>query len=106
MVSPVRVRVSPSTKGCTTAVLATGGAGWYVVLNADDGRSFFFAHLKTNSITVKPGQRVAQASTIGLVGTTGDSSGPHLHFEIWEGGWRDRKGHPVDPLAQLRAWDH
>jgi murein DD-endopeptidase MepM/ murein hydrolase activator NlpD len=81
------------------------GAGWYVVINGDDGRSYFFAHLKSGSITVRPGQRVAAATTIGQVGSTGASSGPHLHFEIWEGGWRDRKGRPVDPLEQLHAWD-
>ena len=80
------------------------GAGHYVVINADDGRSLFFAHLKTGSITVAAGTRVVAGSTIGAVGSTGSSSGPHLHFEIWEGGWRDRGGKPVDPLPQLRAW--
>lgn len=82
-----------------------GGAGYYIVINADDGRSFFFAHLQKGSITVQQGQRVAEATTIAGVGTTGASSGPHLHFEIWQGGWRDRKGTPIDPLPQLRTWD-
>lgn len=80
------------------------GAGWYVVINADDGRSLFFAHLQTGSITVAAGARVEAGTPIGRVGTTGSSSGPHLHFEIWEGGWRDRGGHPIDPLPQLKAW--
>jgi hypothetical protein len=80
------------------------GAGWYVVLNADDGRSMFFAHLQTSSIPVRPGERVTAGQAIGRVGTTGSSSGPHLHFEIWIGGWRDRGGTPIDPLPQLRAW--
>jgi murein DD-endopeptidase MepM/ murein hydrolase activator NlpD len=81
-----------------------GGAGWYVVVNADDGRSFFFAHLRTGTVTVSPGGRVNAGNVIGQVGSTGSSSGPHLHFEIWVGGWRDRGGHPIDPLPQLRAW--
>jgi murein DD-endopeptidase MepM/ murein hydrolase activator NlpD len=97
--------VSPRPGVVAFVKFQEGGAGWYVVINADDGRAFFFAHLKTGSITVKPGQRVGEATTIGQVGSTGASSGPHLHFEIWEGGWRDRGGHPIDPLAQLRAWD-
>ena len=80
------------------------GAGNYIVINADDGRSLFFAHLQDGSTTVAVGTRVVAGSTIAAVGTTGSSSGPHLHFEIWEGGWRDRKGHPIDPLPQLQAW--
>ena len=81
-----------------------GGAGWYVVINADDGRSLFFAHLQTGSISVTAGSPVRAGSQIANVGTTGSSTGPHLHFEIWEGGWRDRGGHPIDPLPQLKAW--
>jgi murein DD-endopeptidase MepM/ murein hydrolase activator NlpD len=81
-----------------------GGAGWYVVVDADDGRSLFFAHLKTGSIVVSAGQRVSAGTQLGQVGSTGSSSGPHLHFEIWEGGWRNKGGRPIDPLAQLKAW--
>jgi biotin carboxyl carrier protein len=81
-----------------------GGAGNYIVINADDGRSLFFAHLADGTTTVTPGQTVTAGTTIGAVGSTGSSSGPHLHFEIWEGGWRDRGGRPVDPLPQLQAW--
>ena len=81
-----------------------GGAGQYVVLNADDGRSMFFAHNQTGSVPVRPGARVAAGDLLARIGSTGRSTGPHLHFEIWEGGWRDRGGRPVDPFAQLLAW--
>ena len=81
------------------------GAGWYVVLAADDGRTLFFAHLVAGSVTVAEGARVAAGQQIAQVGSTGSSTGPHLHFEIWEGGWRDLGGHPIDPLPQLLAWD-
>jgi murein DD-endopeptidase MepM/ murein hydrolase activator NlpD len=81
------------------------GAGWYVVLAADDGRTFFFAHLQEGSIPVPQGARVAAGQPIGRVGTTGSTTGAHLHFEIWEGGWRDLGGRPIDPLPQLLAWE-
>src|SRR5207244_2123574 len=82
------------------------GAGRYIVENAVDGRAFFFAHCRTNTIAVTPGQAVAAGASLCGVGHTGDAEGPHLHFEIWEGGWRVDKGsHFVDPLPQLKAWD-
>jgi hypothetical protein len=96
--------VSPLNGTVAFVDFQKGGAGWYVVINADDGRSLFFAHLRTGSITVTPGSPVGAGSQIADVGTTGSSSGPHLHFEIWEGGWRDRGGRPIDPLPQLKAW--
>ncbi len=81
------------------------GAGWYVVENAADGRAFFFAHCRTNSISVSPGQAVAAGARLCGVGHTGDAAGPHLHFEIWEGGWRvDSHSRFVDPVPQLKAW--
>jgi hypothetical protein len=82
-----------------------GGAGYYVVLNADDGRSMFFAHCQEGSVTAVKDTRVAAGAPLCRVGSTGRSSGPHLHFEIWEGGWRDRGGTPIDPLPQLRGWE-
>ena len=80
-----------------------GGAGQYVVLTAEDGRTMFFAHMQTGA-SVTPGQRVGAGTTLGRVGSTGASSGPHLHFEIWLGGWRHQGGKPIDPLPQLQAW--
>ena len=96
--------VSPLNGTVAFVDFQKGGAGNYIVINADDGRSLFFAHLKTGTTTVTPGSPVRAGAQIAEVGTTGSSSGPHLHFEIWEGGWRDRGGHPIDPLAQLKAW--
>ena len=97
--------VAPTAGTVAFVDYQAGGAGHYVVLTAEDGRTFFFAHLQTGSIAVSKGQRVPAATTLGRVGSTGASSGPHLHFEIWVGGWRHQGGKPIDPLAQLRAWD-
>jgi murein DD-endopeptidase MepM/ murein hydrolase activator NlpD len=80
------------------------GAGWYIVLDGnDEDRDYVFMHLRRGSITVAAGQPVAAGQAIAQVGNTGSSSGPHLHFEIWVGGWYDG-GEPIDPLALLREW--
>jgi biotin carboxyl carrier protein len=82
------------------------GAGFYLTMDAADGRSFFFAHCQKDTFAVTVGQAVAAGQQLCRVGHTGDASGPHLHFEIWVGGWRrDKASAPVDPLAQLQAWD-
>jgi murein DD-endopeptidase MepM/ murein hydrolase activator NlpD len=99
--------VAPMSGTVTTLAFQASGAGQYVVMRATDGRSFFFAHLVAGSTAqLKVGQGVSAGQQLGRVGSTGESSGPHLHFEIWEGGWRvNPDSHPVDPLAQLLAWD-
>ncbi len=80
------------------------GAGRYIVLDADDeDHDYVFMHLKTGSITVEGGDRVRTGQVIAEVGNTGSSSGPHLHFEIWVGGWYTG-GEPIDPLPLLRSW--
>jgi len=81
------------------------GAGWYIVLNGDgEGRAYVFMHLRTGTIRVTPGQHVSAGTQLAEVGTTGASTGPHLHFEVWVGGWYVPGGHPVDPLPLLKAW--
>jgi len=81
-------------------------AGYYVVENAADGRAFFFAHCQKGSIAVAPGAPVSAGQRLCLVGHSGDASGPHLHFEIWLGGWRvDKNSYFIDPLPTLESWD-
>ncbi|MDB5194809.1 MAG: hypothetical protein JWN50_823 [Parcubacteria group bacterium] len=57
-----------------------GGYGNYIVVSHANGTQTLYAHLSKNNTTV--GQRVIQGQVIGAVGTTGKSTGPHLHFEI------------------------
>jgi biotin carboxyl carrier protein len=81
-------------------------AGFYLAMDAADGRSFFFAHCEKDTFAVTVGQAVAAGQQLCRVGHTGDATGPHLHFEIWINGWRrDKTSVPIDPLAQLQAWD-
>jgi murein DD-endopeptidase MepM/ murein hydrolase activator NlpD len=94
--------VSPY-RGVVTAVqYQARAAGHYVVIQAED-YDYVFMHLRAGSILVREGDRVRTGQRIGDVGSSGGSSGPHLHFEIWVGGWY-AGGHPIDPLALLRSW--
>jgi murein DD-endopeptidase MepM/ murein hydrolase activator NlpD len=81
------------------------GAGHYVVVRGDDTRDYVFMHLLDGSLAVQKGQAVAAGQQLGAVGSTGRSSGPHLHFEIWPDGWYSSKASkPIDPLPDLLAW--
>ncbi|MBN2225570.1 MAG: peptidoglycan DD-metalloendopeptidase family protein [Deltaproteobacteria bacterium] len=57
-----------------------GGYGNLVVLRHSDGYETYYGHLSV--ISVKVGDKVAKGKKIGLVGSTGKSTGPHLHFEV------------------------
>jgi murein DD-endopeptidase MepM/ murein hydrolase activator NlpD len=74
-------------------------AGGNVVVIRHEGVPGVFAtrydHFRRGSISVKPGERVRQGQVIGKVGSAGNSSGPHLHFEVWGKTWYD----PVEPWA-------
>jgi murein DD-endopeptidase MepM/ murein hydrolase activator NlpD len=81
-------------------VVSAGWSGSYgneVVIKHGDGNYSQYAHL--SSLSVSAGESVRVGQQIGLSGTTGNSSGPHLHFEIRTG---PSYGSDVDPLAYLR----
>lgn len=82
-----------------------GGAGNYLVIDGDQiKQDYVFMHLQAPA-PVSVGQVLVTGQKIGKVGTTGSSSGCHLHFEIWVGkGWYSG-GSPIDPLATLQYWD-
>jgi murein DD-endopeptidase MepM/ murein hydrolase activator NlpD len=75
-----------------------GSFGYQVVIRHSDGRYTQYAHL--SAISVKSGQTVGGGQRIGRSGSTGNSTGPHLHFEVRTG---PGFGSDVDPLAYLRA---
>ena len=77
----------------TTASYQAGGAGYYVSINHLDGFSSIYMHM--THYVVSAGQTVSQGQLIGYVGSTGISTGPHLHFGI------SYAGTYVNPLAYI-----
>lgn len=96
--------VAPVAGTVTRKANQPAGAGIYLVIRGVDGRDYVFMHLRRGSVRVAAGASVAAGQQIAQVGSTGRSSGPHLHFEIWVGGWREPGGAPIDPLPQLQRW--
>jgi len=56
--------------------------GNHIILDLGDGRFGFYAHLKPGSLRVKVGERVKQGQVMALVGNSGNSTEPHLHFHV------------------------
>jgi murein DD-endopeptidase MepM/ murein hydrolase activator NlpD len=65
-----------------------GGYGNWVRIRHQNGWETGYAHMSRYGKGIKAGQRVAQGQVIGYVGTTGRSTGPHLHYEVWLRGSR------------------
>ena len=99
--SGIDISASPGTCIQATADGVVSFSGWtlnsgYVVaLEHGLGFSTIYAHNKKNAVSV--GQKVKRGDTIGYVGSTGQSTGPHVHYEVWE------KGKHVNPQKFLRG---
>ena len=65
-----------------------GGYGNYVKLQHADGKLTYYAHLKKGTVAVKSGQQIKCGQKLGQVGSSGYSTGPHLHFEVRSGSSR------------------
>ena len=86
--------VPAAAAGTVVTAQAQGGYGLTVVVRHPNGFESRYAHL--SSLGVKVGDAVAQGQQLGRVGSTGRSTGPHLHFEVTEAGRR------VDPEQFVR----
>jgi murein DD-endopeptidase MepM/ murein hydrolase activator NlpD len=86
--------IRAADSGTVTFTGWQGGYGNFIIVNHGNGMITRYAHC--SSINVSKGQQVARGETIGTVGSTGRSSGPHLHFEILSGGSFQ------NPLSYLR----
>ncbi len=99
--SGIDISASPGVSILATADGIVSHSGWtphsgyVVVLEHGCGFSTIYAHNKKNA--VKVGQKVSRGDTLGYVGSTGKSTGPHVHYEIWE------KGRSVNPKKYLQG---
>jgi murein DD-endopeptidase MepM/ murein hydrolase activator NlpD len=90
---------TPVVAVANATVRSTEYAGAYgnrVILALEDGTEIWYCHL--TSFSVSPGETVTGGQQVGTVGSTGNSTGPHLHLEV-----RPGAGDAVDPYAALVA---
>jgi murein DD-endopeptidase MepM/ murein hydrolase activator NlpD len=73
-----------------TAGFGEGGYGHHVIINHSFGYKTLYAHMVR--IKARPGQKVIRGEVIGYVGSSGKSTGPHLHYEVI------RRGQKIDPV--------
>ena len=73
-----------------------GGYGNTIIIDHGNGVASLYAHMRSGSLMVSAGQTVSRGQSIGRVGTTGLSTGPHMHFETRV------NGTPVDPMQYLK----
>lgn len=88
---------APGTVTKTVTNCATIGCdGWgnYIIIDHGNGYTSLYAHLQSGGVQVRQGQKVCQGEQIGLMGSSGRSTGPHLHFEIKKGSNHVNPGTP------------
>lgn len=90
--------VYASANGTVTLAKYYGGYGNAIIIKHSDKHETLYAHL--SNIHVKEGDTVYKGDHIGAIGSTGRSTGPHLHYEIIE------NGEPIDPYAHLYIFNN
>lgn len=79
--APMGTSILAADSGIATVIPDNGnGYGNYIIINHGGGRTTLYAHM--SGFAVSNGATVTQGQTIGYVGSTGNSTGPHLHFEV------------------------
>jgi murein DD-endopeptidase MepM/ murein hydrolase activator NlpD len=96
LAAPAGTAIVAAGAGVVLRAGAAGGYGNAVLIDHGNGYLTHYGHLA--AITVGPGQRVAAGERIGDEGSTGHSTGPHLHFEVHQGHFQN----PVEPTGWMR----
>ena len=96
LAAPSGTPIRAVAEGTITEVGWAGAYGNRTVQTLEDGTELWYCHQE--AIGVRLGEDVAAGQEIGRVGSTGNSTGPHLHLEV-----RPGAGDPVDPVAALTA---
>lgn len=89
--------ISPFKKGVVITADSSVSTGWGKHVIVDHGNNITSLYGHMSGVNVKVGQRVTPGDTIGWEGSTGNSTGPHVHFEI------RKNGAPVDPRDLVRG---
>ena len=100
---PADTPIYAAASGTVVRAGPAGGFGqWIVIDHQVDGKlvSTVYGHMWPDGVGVAEGEQVVTGQPIGRVGSNGQSTGPHLHFEVWEGG-RFAGGRAVDPMPLL-----
>lgn len=80
------------------------GFGNWIIIDFDHGqKSNVYGHMRAGDLKVRKGDTVTAGQQIAAVGSEGQSTGPHLHFELWVDGGRLGGGHAIDPMPWLRG---
>ncbi|MDR3148091.1 MAG: M23 family metallopeptidase [Treponema sp.] len=94
LAAPLGTPVKAAMDGRVSMVAVNSVYGNYIILTHQGGYQSLYAHL--NTVSVKQGASVTQNSKIGEVGSTGYSTGPHLHFAVF------RNNKPINPLEVIQ----
>jgi murein DD-endopeptidase MepM/ murein hydrolase activator NlpD len=94
--APTGTPIHAVANGTVTEVGSAGAYGNRTIVTLEDGTELWYCH--QSAVEVTTGQHVRTGEVIGLVGATGNTTGPHLHLEV-----RPGAGDPVDPFAALVA---
>ncbi len=100
-VAPTGTPVVTVAEGTVAHAGPSGGYGNLVVVDHGGGITTYYAHLSAFGAGIQEGAKVERGQEIGLVGSTGRSTGPHLHYEIRRDG---RYLDPADPAQSLPSW--
>jgi murein DD-endopeptidase MepM/ murein hydrolase activator NlpD len=95
LAAPHGTPIRAAGAGTVVSAGAAQGYGNAVLIDHGNGYLTHYGHMAT--ITVTTGQKLTVGQNIGTEGSTGHSTGPHLHFEVHEGGYKN----PVEPTAWM-----